>query len=407
MEDRIPTPGQEGRVLITPEDGSAPYYATIEMADNPTQAGTPLNKETLLQDSTEKEIFGDIADRTVDEAFMGIMGKIALIMQNVASMTLTVTDMAGTPLQGVYVSGIFDEDGNAVATNASGQIVGYVAEGTTNLSVSGYADIINYSEQFEAVKGQSYTKTIAVTTRNFLKITSTQNVRFSGNVDRVDVTAVGGGGSAGEAHSGSGTYGATGGSGGGGFCVVEEDVTFTPNTNYSAVVGAGGNNSAGGTSSFLGVSAAGGARGEDAENGPSYPSGGSGGAGNGNGGNGVSGDPNQQGGSRRGNNGTAGSVSGYSSFTETVAYGGGGGSGGVGGDPGTGAVYGGDGGDMYISGNYDEINGKNGTDGFGGGAGSGSFGASDYGSGYDYYIGNPGRGGSGCIAIRMHLKSAA
>ena len=52
MQDRVPNPGQEGRVLITPENGSAPFYATVEMADNPTQAGTPLNKATLLRDAT-------------------------------------------------------------------------------------------------------------------------------------------------------------------------------------------------------------------------------------------------------------------------------------------------------------------------------------------------------------------
>lgn len=51
MNDRIPTPGQEGRVLITPENGS-PFFATLAMADNPTQPGTPINKRTLLTDPT-------------------------------------------------------------------------------------------------------------------------------------------------------------------------------------------------------------------------------------------------------------------------------------------------------------------------------------------------------------------
>ena len=50
MQDRVPTPGQEGRVLITPEDGSTPFYAKVSMADNPTNPGTPLNKQNLLQD---------------------------------------------------------------------------------------------------------------------------------------------------------------------------------------------------------------------------------------------------------------------------------------------------------------------------------------------------------------------
>ena len=50
MLDRIPTPGQEGRVLVTPEDGGAPFYAKIQMADNPTQDGDPFAKFTMLHD---------------------------------------------------------------------------------------------------------------------------------------------------------------------------------------------------------------------------------------------------------------------------------------------------------------------------------------------------------------------
>ena len=52
MKDRIPTPGQEGRMLIKPENGDPPFYAAVEMADNPSEDGTPLNKETLLKDAT-------------------------------------------------------------------------------------------------------------------------------------------------------------------------------------------------------------------------------------------------------------------------------------------------------------------------------------------------------------------
>ena len=43
MNDRIPAEGKAGRVLITPEDGSAPFYATVTMADEPLQEGTPLH----------------------------------------------------------------------------------------------------------------------------------------------------------------------------------------------------------------------------------------------------------------------------------------------------------------------------------------------------------------------------
>lgn len=50
MQDRVPV--NPGRVLIKPENGSASYYATMTRADNPTQEGTPLNKASLLKDST-------------------------------------------------------------------------------------------------------------------------------------------------------------------------------------------------------------------------------------------------------------------------------------------------------------------------------------------------------------------
>lgn len=52
MTDRQPTPGKEGRVLITPEDGSPAFYATLEMADDPLETGTPWAKSTVLQDDT-------------------------------------------------------------------------------------------------------------------------------------------------------------------------------------------------------------------------------------------------------------------------------------------------------------------------------------------------------------------
>ena len=51
MKDRVPTPGQEGRVKITPESGGAAYYAKIEMADNPTQLGDEPVKANLLPDA--------------------------------------------------------------------------------------------------------------------------------------------------------------------------------------------------------------------------------------------------------------------------------------------------------------------------------------------------------------------
>ena len=54
MTDRQPQ--YPGRVLITPEDSSTPYYATLALADEPLVDGTPLNKANLLSDSAASAV---------------------------------------------------------------------------------------------------------------------------------------------------------------------------------------------------------------------------------------------------------------------------------------------------------------------------------------------------------------
>ena len=50
MKDRVSL--NPGRVLVTPENGGAAFYATLTRADNPKQEGDPLGKNTLLKDAT-------------------------------------------------------------------------------------------------------------------------------------------------------------------------------------------------------------------------------------------------------------------------------------------------------------------------------------------------------------------
>lgn len=73
MRDRQPYPGKEGRVLITPEGGGTPFYATLEMADDALDIGTPLNKASLLKDTTAS-IFGLGTDALPDEVLQ-ILGR--------------------------------------------------------------------------------------------------------------------------------------------------------------------------------------------------------------------------------------------------------------------------------------------------------------------------------------------
>lgn len=98
MKDRIPT--KPGRVLLTPEDGSAPFYATLTRADEPTQEGTPLKKANLLSEETEVAIWETAQNRTVNDA-LKMLSDVAY--GRVASLTLTVNDTEGNPIPDVTV----------------------------------------------------------------------------------------------------------------------------------------------------------------------------------------------------------------------------------------------------------------------------------------------------------------
>lgn len=419
MRDRTPTRALENGALrygVYAEDGSLLRYEYLALEDDPTDPGTELSKATLLQDSTETALFGSAADRTVDEAFAGLAAQIKLIMSNTASITLTLKDSAGHAIPGVLVQGILTESGQAVYSGTDGVAAGYIAEGSQTIKVTGYADIEDYTEAIAVTKGTTITKALTLTTRNFLKITSSRSVKFSGNVSTIDYSVGGAGGGAGGMEGNSDWNTAcTGGGGGGGYAVTKTGVEIQPETAYAAVIGAGGtpgktsyrgqtgyDGKAGGASSFMGTTAAGGSGGTHGEE----TSGGAGGAGNGKGAKGVYGGGGSDPGEVAGLNGADGTNTYLSSFTTTDIYGGGGGSGAAGGK----TVHGGDGGasgggyggDNHISSPASRRLGGNGTANTGGGGGS-CYGT--YGSDLSYFKG--GSGGSGVVTIRMHLKSAA
>lgn len=72
MKNRVPT--YPGRVTLTPVSGAANTYDMVR-ADVPIEEGTPLNKETLLQDSTAASLeLGE--DATPDDALKKIIAKV-------------------------------------------------------------------------------------------------------------------------------------------------------------------------------------------------------------------------------------------------------------------------------------------------------------------------------------------
>lgn len=402
MRDRTPTRALENGALrygVYAEDGSLLRHEYLALEDDPTDPGTELSKATLLQDSTEVSLFGSAADRTVDEVFAGIAGQLKLIKSDMAAITLTVQDTTGKPIPEVLVQGILSESGQAMYTNVSGVAAGYIGEGAQVIKVSGYADLVDYSETVTVIKGTTINKTIKLTTRNFLKITASKSIKFSGNVSTVDVSVVGGGGGGqgGQATS----HEIRSGSGGWSGSVSNiTGISVAPNTQYPAIVGAGGDPGSeygsdgikGGDSKFMNVTAPGGSGGSTQNSGTGSAKGGLGKDSHGN-----------------GNAGQNSSAQTFKSFSEMEFGPGGGGGGAVHIDGFSGTPSGGKGG---------EKNGANGGDisnnGYGlepvaakdnSGAGGGGGSAASWDGSYGSERGS--KGGSGVVAIRMHLKSAA
>ena len=101
MKNRISE--NPGRVLIAPENGSAPFYATMTRADNPTQEGDPLNKNTLLKDATAA-LFGLGTDAVPDDALVALKDLIGNNKDSIADLS----SVSGKVESGSYVgTGVF------------------------------------------------------------------------------------------------------------------------------------------------------------------------------------------------------------------------------------------------------------------------------------------------------------
>ena len=116
MKDRVPT--YPGRVRLIPVAGQENTYDIVR-ADEPQQEGTPLNKATLLDDTTAEKL-GLTGDPTVNEALAGIL-------QKPIQATLTAagwTAITGGYEQSVAVAGLLATDDTRTrvdpARNASG-----------------------------------------------------------------------------------------------------------------------------------------------------------------------------------------------------------------------------------------------------------------------------------------------
>lgn len=102
MKDRVPT--YPGRVKLIPVAGQENTYDIVR-ADEPQQEGTPLNKATLLDDTTAEKL-GLTGDPTVNQALAGILQKPIRAKLTVSGWTA----VDGGYTQSVAVAGLLTTD---------------------------------------------------------------------------------------------------------------------------------------------------------------------------------------------------------------------------------------------------------------------------------------------------------
>ena len=178
MQNRIST--YPGRVKLTPVAGQADIY-DMERADEPIQPGTPLNKSTLLSDTTA-EMLGLPSTATVNDAFNAVYNSTWRKIQEytvAGAYTWTAPDLnQGQP----YTIGVWMCGGGG-----SGGL------GTYNWKTSGGASGYDANVITQVTPGQTYNLVVGA---GGAAITSTNNIAGNngGSTSAFNKTAAGGNG---------------------------------------------------------------------------------------------------------------------------------------------------------------------------------------------------------------------
>lgn len=287
MYDRLPTPGKENRVRITQDDGTI-VEGVLSYADDATQEGSHYTKGNVLPDDVCGILGIDPDTSEPKDAWLGVIAAMGF-----AIVTISVSQVDGSPLSGFVIDGIPDVITEKLTTDENGKVYLIIAEGSYSLSIP-TAETLDSTYGTKAVEikaGQQQTidwkASSNGTSRSFSS--SQSGLKFSSAVDTVDVFCCGGGGGGGVGYGGN--DGRSGGGGGGGYTKTALDVRFTPFATFSVSIGGGGSGGSGtssgipgGLTSCLGVSAAGGRGGYAGWIGSGEPNGNGGDGGSGGGG---------------------------------------------------------------------------------------------------------------------------
>ena len=197
-----------------------------------------------------------LTDGNAEQAVSISMDFISMI----GAISIYVFDPLGNPVEGAIIQGL---SGNP-STNASGFVQGTVVANPVTVK-SPYVDLKDQSVNVTSYVGTTTAMRVTLESlgeNGIVRFTRSTNVKFSHVAKTVDVCCVGGGGGGGQsANKQTTTYEFNGGGagGGGGGIVNSYGINVSADTSYSISIGNGGGiEGTGGTTTFLSVSAPGG-----------------------------------------------------------------------------------------------------------------------------------------------------
>ena len=219
-------------------------------------------KTTATQSKLSTETAALFGDGTSDAD--AALAKIADTVKSIGNVQVKVVDPSGNPIQGARITGLYGTPTTASDGTAHGVLQ------TNPISISSpYIDLKDQTADTSGYVGSFKVLTVTlpiVGENSIIRVTSSKTVKFSKATKTVDVCCVGGGGGGGNliitsAPAGD-TYSHISGGGGGGAIVNSYSKPINADTGYVLSIGSGGasgnTGGAGGTTTFLSVSAPGG-----------------------------------------------------------------------------------------------------------------------------------------------------
>lgn len=141
-------PSKPGRVRITPENGSSPYFATMERADEPRSVGTPLTAANLNKAQETLVFTNDESVSTYKQVFVSTTGNDNNSGETSAEPMATIKGVIRKYAMWYKMLDIYLADGTY------NENIGNISVDQCNLSIRSASDnkeavTINMSEQLE------------------------------------------------------------------------------------------------------------------------------------------------------------------------------------------------------------------------------------------------------------------